>query len=783
MRKEIIIELSFAILLFSSCLNIFSQSGPYPIEWDSSKINFSGLSPQLDQLDSLVVWQEQVLLHTDKAHIAPKDQLFFKAYVLTGPDQLRISSSDVLKVELLDEKGTLIKSQYHKIIDGTSVGSFQIPNRIKEGNYYLRTYTRWMLNYGPEQFTTKKIWISDSKEGDEFKTINTRQISFFPEGGHLIAGVTQNIVVVFNESDVDNIPVVNGKGEVVAKVKNYGMGIGSFLLRPEKGESYSIIFDETSAIPLPEIKENGYSIQVNNLNHDKLPVRIEASSDLRSETIYLTGRANGVTYLKTKLDFEENSVIDIDIEKTKLPNGILNLQLEDDFDQVWAKRLLYIDADLLKIKVEQLSEKEGNKMFRVKVTDQEGAPVQTELSIGIGGKQVKYDLEGSMLSDLQNGTDRKKYFRNDLLLLTGQWSDDFPGKGITEIPNEIRYNFQDGLEFYGQAYDLNNTLLINTKIQMLISSDDDLLAEETMTNSEGLFKLAGLQINGEVSIVFRTAGEDTKTRLVKVIPFDYEIPPLGEKLGVEKENNKKSKLIYPKIPWIDFLSGTDKDKLITLEEVTLIATKPIEKKSPSVYDIEPTRLIYQDKERPRPIPQLFLGIPGVQVTGLGGLNPSLSLPRSAGSGPVLWVVDGFPLMQQGSLIDVINLINYSDIERIEILLGPAASIYGARGSGGVIAFYTRSGSDIDFINRKEAQLSFAGFHESINFTEYQESILKKAKNKVDIPTTLYWNPFLMTDENGEAIIQFSTTVDYNEIEIRANAITEDGARGSLKTVY
>ncbi len=784
MRKEIIFRLALTILLFSSYLNIFSQSGPYPIEWDTGKLNFNVLSPQLDQLDSLVVWQEQVLLHTDKAHVIPKDQLFFKAYVLTGPDQLRISGSDVLKVELLDEKGTLVKSQYHKIIDGTSVGSFQIPNRIKEGNYYLRTYTRWMLNYGPEQFTTKKIWISDTKEVGEFNTINTGQISFFPEGGHLIAGVTQNIVVTFNDSDVDNIPVVNGKGEVVAKVKNYGMGMGSFLIRPEKGESYSIIFDETQPIPLPEIKENGYSIQVNNLNNDKLPVRIEVSPDLSSETIYLTGRANGVTYLKTQLDFKENSVIDIDIAKTNLPNGILNLQLEDEFDQVWAKRLLYIDSDLLKIKVEQLSEKEGNNMFRVKVTDQEGAPVQTELSIGIRGKQVKnHSFKGSMLSDVQNSTDRKKSFRNDLLLLTGQWSDDFPGRGITELPNEIRYNFQDGLEFYGQAYDLNNTLLINTKIQMLISSDDDLLAEETMTNSEGLFKLAGLQINGEVSIVFRTAGEDTKTRLVKVIPYEYEIPPLGEMLGVDEGNNKKSKLVFPKIPWIDFLSGTDKDKLITLEEVTLIATKPLQKKSPSVYDIEPTRLIYQDKERPRPIPQLFLGIPGVQVTGLGGLSPSLSLPRSAGAGPVLWVVDGFPLMQQGGLIDVINLINYSDIERIEILLGPAASIYGARGSGGVIAIYTRSGSDIDYIDRKAAQLSFAGFHESINFKEYQESILKKVKNKVDIPTTVYWNPSLKTDENGEAIIQFSSTVDYNEMEIQANAITEEGARGSLKTVY
>ena len=784
MRKKIIIKLSLPVLLFFANLPIYGQSGPNQVGWGSNQINSNVLKPQQNLVDSLVVWQQQVVLHTDKDVVMPKDQLFFKAYVLTGPDQFRVSTGDVLKVELLDEKGTLIRSQYHKITGGTSVGSFEIPKKIKEGNYYLRTYTRWMLNYGPEQFTTKKIRISDTKKRDELNAIHTDRIAFFPEGGHLIAGVTHNILVTFNNHNVDNIPIVNGKGEVVAKVKNYGRGVGTFLLKPEKGEHYSIIFNGTQPIPLPEIRDTGYSIQVNNLNNDILPVRIEASPDLSSETIYLTGRSKGVTYLKTKLDFKEKNVIDIDIAKMDLPKGILHLQLEDEFDEVWAKRSLYIDSDMLKIKVEQLSEKEGNTMLRVKVTDREGRPVQTELSIGIRGKEVRDDgFKGSTLPDLQNTTYRKKRFLNDLLLLTGQSSDDFPGSDISELPSEIRYNFQKGLEFYGQAYDLNNTLLMNTKIQMLITTDDDLVAQETSTNDEGLFKLSGLQINGEASIVFRTVAEETKSRLVKVIPYEYEIPPLGEMLGVDEGNNKKSKLVFPKIPWIDFLSGTDKDKLITLEEVTLIATKPLQKKNPSVYDIEPTRLIYQDKERPRPIPQLFLGIPGIQVVGLGGLSPSLSLPRSAGTGPVLWVVDGFPLIQPAGLIDVINLISYSDIERIEILLGPAASIYGARGSGGVIAIYTRSGSDIDYIDRKEAQLSFAGFHESINFKEYQETILNRVKNRVDIPTTVYWNPELKTDENGEAIIQLSNPLNYSLIEIQANAIAENGARGSLKTVY
>ena len=784
MRKKMIYKYIMVLLLISASPTIFSQSGPNQVVWDSDTMYANALKPQQNPLDSLVVWQEQVILHIDKALLMPKDQIFFKAYVLTGPDQLRVSASDVLKVELLDEKGTLIKSQFHKITDGTSAGSFQIPKKAKDGNYYLRTYTKWMLNYGPERFATKKIRISDTKEREEGNTISADRIAFFPEGGHLISGVTHNIVVTFNNQNIDNIRVVNAKGAVVTKVKNYGSGIGTFLLKPEKGEQYSIIFDKADPIPLPEIRDTGYSIRVNNLNNNILPIRIEASSDLSSETIYLTGKSKGVTYVKTKLDFKENSAIDIDIAKIDLPKGVLHLQLEDEFDRVWAKRSLYIDSDMLRIKVEEQSAQEGINTFRVKVTDSEGRPVQTELSIGIHGKQVKNDsFKGPMLPNLQDVSTREKRFRNDLLLLTGQSSNDFQGNELAELPTEIRYNFQDGLEFYGQVYDLNNTLLTNTKIQMLISTDDDLVVQEAKTNAEGLFKLSGLQINGEVSIVFRTAGEETKSRLVKVIPYEYEIPPLAGEDKMDEVSNQKSKLVLPKIPWLEFQSNLAEEKLIALEEVTLIATKPLQKKSPSVYNIEPSRLIYQDKERPKPIPQLFLGVPGVQVTGLGGLYPRLSLPRSAGAGPVLWVVDGMPLMQPNGLIDVINLISYSDIERIEILLGPAASIYGARGSGGVIAIYTISGSEANYVDRKEAQLSFAGFHESINFKEYQETILSKAKKKVDIPTTLYWNPELQTDENGEAIIQLPSQHNYKVTEIHANTITENGARGSLKTVY
>lgn len=779
MKRLSIRKLILPFLLIVSA-QLAAQTGPRQPEWNNENFDSGLETMQQSALDSLVVWQEQVVLHTDKSILLPKDHLFFKAYILTGPEQLRVSASDVLKVELLDENGVLIKSQYHKIEEGTSEGSFEIPKKIKDGKYYLRAYTRWMLNYGPDTFATKRVEVSSKGKASKY---NYNDYAVFPESGNLIAGLANSVAVSIGEETPINIPVVNSKGEEVASVKNYGIGIGTFLFKPEKGEQYHIQLNDKDRILLPAVKDTGYTLMANNLANDNLKVRIEVTPSLSSTAVFLKGSAKGITYFKTMVDFKEKTIAELDILKGDFPSGILSLELVDEFDQIWAYRPIFIDKEDLQINVERKNDNPENNLLKIRITDRAGNPVQTNFSIGL---QAKKHPDSNYAEDIDLTLDksaRGQRFYNDLMVLTRQTSEDIQSDTTTELPTEIRYNFQDGLEFYGQVYDLNNKLLTNTKIQMLISTDDDLVVQEAETNAEGLFKLSGLQINGEVSIIFRTAGEETKSRLVVVIPYEYEIPPLAGGDRMDEVSNQKAKLVLPKIPWVEFQSSAIDEKLIVLEEVTLIATKTLQKKSPSVYDIEPSRLIYQDKERPKPIPQLFLGVPGVQVSGLGGLYPRLSLPRSAGAGPVLWVVDGLPLMQPNSLVDVISLISYPDIERIEILLGPEAAIYGARGSGGVIAIYTRSGSDVDYIDRKEAQLSFAGFHESINFKEYQETILNKANKMGDIPTTLYWNPELRTNENGEAIIQLSSQQNYDVIEIHANAITEKGARGSLKTVY
>ena len=117
-------------------------------------------------------------------------------------------------------------------------------------------------------------------------------------------------------------------------------------------------------------------------------------------------------------------------------------------------------------------------------------------------------------------------------------------------------------------------------MQVLATTSDNVITKETETNSDGLFKLSGLQIYGEATMVFRTAGDDTKSKLVKVIPYEYEIPPLhaGIEASIEKKGiARRSNQFLPKKPMKLFTSDAASERMIELDEITLVATKELKK--------------------------------------------------------------------------------------------------------------------------------------------------------------------------------------------------------------
>jgi len=82
-------------------------------------------------------------------------------------------------------------------------------------------------------------------------------------------------------------------------------------------------------------------------------------------------------------------------------------------------------------------------------------------------------------------------------------------------------------------------------------------------------------------------------------------------------------------------------------------------------------------------------LPGVELSANGpGATPSIFL-RGANSNQTLILIDGQRIGSSFSGLSALQHINVDQIERIEVLRGPAASLYGADAVGGVIQIFTR----------------------------------------------------------------------------------------------
>jgi len=214
------------LLLFSLLMlvNLNGQSGGDNLE--TLKNDFRSISfYQITQKDSLGLWQEQVLLHLDSESYRPQQDLFFKAYVLTGPKELRVSASDVLRIELLDSEGSLITQQYHQIQGGSASGVLELSKKLEDGYYYIRAY-------------------------------NKELIVVHPESGHFISGFENKAVVSNQSGNTVAGKIVDETGKEITNLVNYEDGLATFSFSPKAGESYYFQGSSGYQLELPKLRKH-----------------------------------------------------------------------------------------------------------------------------------------------------------------------------------------------------------------------------------------------------------------------------------------------------------------------------------------------------------------------------------------------------------------------------------------------------------------------------------------------------------------------------------------------
>jgi hypothetical protein len=105
--------------------------------------------------------QERIHIHTDRPYYYKGDQVFLKAYINYANPANRRSLSQVLHVEVLSSDRDLILEKKLKIENGTAVGDFFLPDTLSGSEYYMRAFTQWNRNYGPDTYFVQALPVLD----------------------------------------------------------------------------------------------------------------------------------------------------------------------------------------------------------------------------------------------------------------------------------------------------------------------------------------------------------------------------------------------------------------------------------------------------------------------------------------------------------------------------------------------------------------------------------------------------------------------------------------------
>ena len=290
---------------------------------------------------------EKIYVHTDKPLYFVNDILWFKVYNLSNVKSGLSSLSRVVYVEIIDENNKPQVQAMINVNEGLADGSLQLPKQLETGVYKLRAYTNLMKNAGAESFFEKDLYIINPVR--VFNTAKTKKqtydISFFPEGGTMIEGISGNVAFKSQDNNGVGVPirgvVIDDKNDTVATIKTFKFGIGKFSFLPQPERKYKAICimpdKEILIKELPEIKKSGYTIA---LQHQERQLNIAIATNGNENNVYVVVH-NGKSMIYAKASGLVNGRTAIVLDKSSLTGGLYHVTAFDTDGNAVAERIFF----------------------------------------------------------------------------------------------------------------------------------------------------------------------------------------------------------------------------------------------------------------------------------------------------------------------------------------------------------------------------------------------------------------------------------------------------------
>lgn len=645
-------------------------------------------------------------------------------------------------------------------------------------------------------------------------------VQFFPEGGDLIAGVLKKVgfkAIGSNGEGLTNVKgsVVDQHNTEVASFEDIHLGMGHFSFVPVYGSTYkaNITFENgiQRTFPLPEVAEKGLNLSLVSAAGDQLQLAIIANEAYfeanKNRGLYLIAQSNGVLCYGAQALLRNSSVL-VNLPKERFPQGITQLTLFTADGTPVSERLVFVDAIApLDISV-STSKKEyttkelvdldittannGSKtagIYSISVTDESKVPYDENNEISILSNLL-------LTSDLKGYVEKPNYYFNepdehkkqalDVLLITQGYRRFSYEEVLAEKYPEIYFLPEQGIEISGMLRLNSGKPVANGGL--LLSIPDMTFRKDTYTDESGRFVFKDLVFTDSSRVTINARGNDNYRNMI--ITVDQTHFP-----GIDKNvylGNAELNIGKALAPYLDN-SRNEYRTSILIEEVEVTATRKqgvSHKDYPSISGLGMAdHSISADRLKGCNILLMCLQ---TALTGItyDSQNQLFFITRDYNAGgriPVQFFVNGMPMD-----VPSLNSIMPSEVEGIEVFLRDELGIVSrTHQNNGVVSIYTRnehksakrmSLSEIESLLPKSnvVDLTPLGYVKAREF--YAPKYDTPERQAVhDIRTTIYWNPNVVTDEEGKASLHFFNADGRGSYRVVVEGMDEEGNIG--RTVY
>ncbi|UOY05102.1 TonB-dependent receptor plug domain-containing protein [Muricauda sp. SCSIO 64092] len=825
-------KIGYAIVLFLSCLPSLRPQSPI-------------IKTRIDNLNKYRThhFPEKVFLHTDKEVYRAGETIWFKTYLLNGVTHFNSTKSNLVYVELLDQYDSIVAKRVNIMQGFGSAGHIDLDSILPKGPYYIRAFTRYMVNDDKTNFYQKRISLLGphatvdghmdlingngsglnplSSSKDETENI---ELEFYPEGGQLAARVLNNLVIKAKNTELIDLSTIEGsiidyKGIFVTGFKLDGYGLCKIDLKPKPDTNYfaKLIGDENKLFPLPGVHRKGFALRV---QHNARHLIIDVGSDsIQFDGVTVIGHLRGKLFLNFRNRGNQENGFAIRLKTDKIGSGLAHILLLDKEGNRIAKRLVFIQPpekgpSIVRSDKEQYKKGDTIKLFLSLPKSESDITGNFSLSIAPESLHRKSSADSDMFSHMHFQSDYpndpnplipKPFEVNglanrilDKYLITQSW-DSYIWSSLDDTSTLLnKGEGEKGVKISGKIkeYDGQNEVFV----RLIMMGESGSFHSSRQKTEKGRFNFGPFLFEEKMQVSLSAQGMPGKKRANR--GFSFLLDSIWPN-NVASTRTKKLEYVNAEnwdIGNFTFYGDSTNaapfsygDRIIRLEEI--VVTEKLKRKTErevlnqkldklTIYGRGSSRIIMEDHRNydHLPIEHILRLLPGVQVLLRGGSSFKDFVIRIRGTNTLLGSMEPLFLIDGVRVTqDIIALMNPQEILFIDLLTGGKAAAYGTRGANGVIAIYTRKGDlEADSSVPKRGQKSGISF-EIGGFEPYRQFDYTDYGQSM-ATTTAYWNPFLTLEGRKVAVLELNSAYfsGTGDYNIIINGVTNDGNIWSSK---